>query len=1024
MRFLVLIVVCALSFSAAFAQATGAVRGVVLDRDFGTPIEGARLTLAGTPIAALSNAQGAFLVERVPAGTYTVVVSKDGYERLVLPGVSVLSGQLADVRAELSAEVFEMDELVVSGEDLLADSEAGLLEIRSEAAVLQDSISQELISKAGVSDAAGALKLVTGASVVGGKYATVRGLSDRYTGTTLNSVRVPSPDPRRRAVQVDLFPTGTIESVTVTKTFSPDLQGDFTGGGIDIRTKGIPEEKLFKVSLSGEYNTGATGNDSYLTYKNGGVGAFGVSGDSRDLPGIARQIRPPLPPRARITSGPGATTPTAAETEAAQTIDAYTRAFEPVMGVSRATAGPGVSASILSGNRYDLSEQGQFGWLAAWTYSRKQDFYEDGINNTAGVSDASQGFLISRTRTDSRGTEEVLMGLLATGAIETSADHRYAFRLIANHGAEDEARLQIQDSQPIEQNQSLQYVERTLFSPQLEGNHTFRGAADGSWLGMTFSDLKLDWRASSNFTRQFEPDVRFFRNAFDPALGVGSRIGGTNDADLFLRVFRDIKEHNSQVAGDLTIPFTQWTQTEGRFKAGIYLERGARDYEQLSFTYSYYAQQIRPRTASDTDAWNFNRGIGNPGFVVEQDCANGACGPDQLWTDVFLDSNRIGTATNLDTISNQTLWYIAPLGSDVNYSGDQDLLAAYAMAEIPINAKVRVNAGARWEKTKLGILPSAPYEPQNRLYVIVKNGDNRGLALVPAETAQARIDEAHLLPAIGASWEIRPAMHLRFAWSSTIARPTFRELAPVATAEYLAGDQFIGNNLLNISDITNWDLRWEWFRRPGDVLAASVFYKTLDRPIEYISFAVASNSYIQPVNYERGEVKGFELEARTELDGVWEKLKGLSVGANYTKIESTVEVPLEEQASLADFGLAVPERRLLGQPTAVFNVNVTYDNERTGTSAGIFYNRVGQILLTGAARGDTEGVADVLEDTDTNLDITLAQKLRRGVSLGIRLRNVLEGDRRTFYLRPGGDSATKAQRDSNRTITFGVSWSR
>ncbi|HEX6853185.1 MAG TPA: TonB-dependent receptor [Candidatus Polarisedimenticolaceae bacterium] len=1024
MRMLLALVTCLAAVSAGIAQSPGSVRGVVLDRDFGTPVEGARVLLVGTPFSAVSGPEGAFLIERVPPGSYPVAVTKDGYERLILPAVSVLAGRLADVRVELVAEVYEMEELLVSGEDLLADSEAGLLEIRAESVALQDSISAELIGKAGVSDAAGALKLVTGATVVGGKYATVRGLSDRYTGTTLNGIRVPSPDPRRRAVQVDLFPTGTVESVTVTKTFTPDLQGDFTGGGIDIRTKSIPEERLFKVSISGEYNTFATGNDRYLTYENGGVGAVGISGDSRDLPALVKNTRPPQPPRPRITSGPGSSTPTPAENEAAATIDAFTNSFEPVLGVSRNEAGPGFGLSLLGGSRHDTSEQGRFGWLAAFTYSRKQDMYEDGVNNSAGISDPSQGFTVSRNRVDSRGNEEVLMGLLATSVLEPSANHRYTARLIANQGAEDEARYQVQQGELLEQNQSLQYVERTLVSPQFEGNHTFPDAAEGTFWGMKFSDLKLDWRLSPNFTRQFEPDVRFFRNTFDPVAGVASRIGGTTESELFLRVFRDIKERNNQLASDLTMPFTQWSDTEGRFKAGLYFEKGARDYQQRSFTYRFFAQQLRPRTASDLAAWQFNNRIGSPGFIVSEDCATGACGLDQLWSDVFLAPERIGIADNLATISNQTLWYAEPLGTDVFYTGDQTIAAMYAMAEIPLSAKWRLNAGARWEKTRIDILPSAPFDPQNRLFVIVKNGDNRGLAFVPGPVAAARIDESHVLPALGASWEIRQAMHLRFSWSSTIARPTFRELAPVATAEFLAGDQFIGNNELRISDITNWDLRWEWFRRPGDVLAASVFYKTLKNPIEYISFAVASNSYIQPVNYERGEVKGFELEARTGLDVLWEKLKGFNLGANYTNLDSTVEVPADEQASLAAFDLDVPERRLLGQPDSVLNVNLTYDNEKSGTSVGLFYNRVGEILLTGAARGDTDGIADVLEGTDKDLVLTVSQKLKRGVSLGLRIRNGLEDDAITFYRRPSGETAVKTLRQSNRTIGLSVSWSR
>ena len=83
--------------------------------------------------------------------------------------------------------------------------------------------------------------------------------------------RSPSADPRRRAVQVDLFPTGTVESVTVTKTFTPDLLGDFTGGGVDIRTKSIPDGLILSVSTSREHDSRATGSTDFLTYRGGGV---------------------------------------------------------------------------------------------------------------------------------------------------------------------------------------------------------------------------------------------------------------------------------------------------------------------------------------------------------------------------------------------------------------------------------------------------------------------------------------------------------------------------------------------------------------------------------------------------------------------------------------------------------------------------------------------------------------------------------------------------------------------------------
>ena len=215
----------------------GALRGTVLDAEFQVPLAQVRVTVVEALLTTETSEAGTFVFESVPPGVYTLALAKSGYDRLTRPDVLVTSGNLTDLRVEMVAEVFEMEEMVVTGTNLLAGTEFEALELRAESVSLQDAISSELNFKAGVSDFSGALRLVVGASVVEGKYATVRGLSDRYTGTTLNGITVPSADPRKRAVQIDLFPSGSLDGVTVTKTFTPDLQGDFSGGGVDIVSK-------------------------------------------------------------------------------------------------------------------------------------------------------------------------------------------------------------------------------------------------------------------------------------------------------------------------------------------------------------------------------------------------------------------------------------------------------------------------------------------------------------------------------------------------------------------------------------------------------------------------------------------------------------------------------------------------------------------------------------------------------------------------------------------------------------------
>ncbi|MGH9749002.1 MAG: TonB-dependent receptor domain-containing protein [Candidatus Polarisedimenticolia bacterium] len=993
--------------AAAQDPPAGIIRGTVIDREFATPVSGARVSVLGLPAAVLSSPDGTFLLRGIPVGAWTLTISKAGYETALLTDVAVAPGGFTDVRADLAQEVLEIEEMVVTGADALVDSEVGLLELRAAAVSVQDAVSSELISKAGVSDAAGALKLVVGASVQGGKYATVRGLSDRYTGTTLNGVRVPSADPRRRSVQLDLFPAGTLEGVTVTKSFTPDLQGDFTGGGIDIRTKSIPEGPVLSFSTSFEHNSLATGNGGFLTYGGGGVSALARHGGDRDLPAPATAPLPALP---RFWTG---ATPGTPDYQASVAHDGMVRSFEPAMGVDESAPGLNNGLSLAAGDRYEFGDGRVLGMMSGLTYARKFDAYEAGVNNTGGVSDASQPVNLGRRRADSRGIEEVLLGALANLVLVPQEGHELALRAVVNQSAEDEARFQEEDQGPgtVEQNQSLHYTERSLVSFQLHGAHATPGDRRP----------RVDWMASVNRTDQVEPDVRFFRNrsyVLDETLGLYaadfSFPGGSTPQQNSRRIFREIDEDNLQGAVHATLPFGRGRGLEGFFKTGLYADRTDRAYFQRSFFYEFATQ------AGSRDAvWARNQSYS---FFSTSE-------PDRLWTDVFLDPERIGLADAIprNGAPNQLLWTLQPSGDDVDYGGEQAIGALYAMAEVPLRHDLKVVAGVRREDTRLEITPS-PASASNTLKVIeVQPGEDgepgdRAIVDATSEEARAAIRATRHLPSLSVVWEPAIRMNVRLSWSRTLARPTFRELAPVVTEEFIFGDEFIGNPGLALSRITNFDLRWEWFRRSGDVLAASVFYKDLRDPIEYISYSVSGRSFVQPLNYERGWVRGLEVEARLGLDLFSERLRRFAVGVNATWLDSEVEVPAAERKSLADFGLAESTRRLQGQPEYVYNLNVTWDDEARGLGAAIFYNRVGETLLTGAARGEADGIPNVFDAAYGSLDLTAGKRLTDHLSIGLKARNVLRAVRTSVYRQPDGREAIKSERETAALYAISASY--
>ena len=93
----------------------------------------------------------------------------------------------------------------------------------------------------------------------------VRGLGERYSSTQLNGAVVPTTEPEKRVVPLDLFPSGLIENIKIAKTYSPDLPAEFSGGLVQMKTIDFPTQRMFTLSVKTGFNT-ATSFDKFLTY--------------------------------------------------------------------------------------------------------------------------------------------------------------------------------------------------------------------------------------------------------------------------------------------------------------------------------------------------------------------------------------------------------------------------------------------------------------------------------------------------------------------------------------------------------------------------------------------------------------------------------------------------------------------------------------------------------------------------------------------------------------------------------------
>ncbi|WP_438729046.1 TonB-dependent receptor domain-containing protein [Parasphingorhabdus sp. DH2-15] len=154
--------------------------------------------------------------------------------------------------------------------------------VRNQAEVVSV-LSAEEIARTADGDIAGSLSRVTGLSTVGGRFVFVRGLGDRYSSALLNGLPLPSPEPLRRTVPLDLFPSSIIGSTVITKSYSASYPGEFGGGVINLTTRSIPDEPFLKIGGTLGYNSETT-LETGFTFRGGDTDFLGFDDGTRDLP--------------------------------------------------------------------------------------------------------------------------------------------------------------------------------------------------------------------------------------------------------------------------------------------------------------------------------------------------------------------------------------------------------------------------------------------------------------------------------------------------------------------------------------------------------------------------------------------------------------------------------------------------------------------------------------------------------------------------------------------------------------------
>ncbi|MDW8129303.1 MAG: TonB-dependent receptor [Bryobacterales bacterium] len=499
----------------------GTLAGVLYDSRSGKPVPGALVEVIEDPrLKTTSNQDGVFRFELAP-GSYSLRITAQGFHPAQLDQLVVRPGQVTDASKVLSfaGDVTQVE--VVERLSAGAATAESVIAERRLLASISDGASAEEISNSVASDAAAALTRVTGVSLVGSGYVYVRGLGERYSATLLNNALVPTTEPERRVVPLDLFPVELIDRILVLKTYSPDLPGEFSGGLVRMHTVEFPARRILRLSTSYGFNARTTGRP-FLTYPGGRYDFFGFDDGSRRMPAS-------IPANSRLFPG------RFSEAQFEQFGEAFARNWEPV---PIASARPQQSFTLVGGDSI-----GRLGLVGALTFSNK---LQRSLELQRYLVNAGKGEVRIHTEYPdfTADTESARLGGVLNAALRLSPTHKLVFRSMLTRDTDKETRVFAGYNGGVDtwiHSTRLRWVERSLQANSFDGEHTLARLRNSI----------LRWQFTWSGSRRDEPDMReVFRTPRADGVLVFSAMPQSG-----LRFFNHLDDRIREPQLDWSLPF-------------------------------------------------------------------------------------------------------------------------------------------------------------------------------------------------------------------------------------------------------------------------------------------------------------------------------------------------------------------------------------------------------------------------------------------------------------------------------------
>lgn len=837
-----------------------------------------------------------------------------------------------------------------TGASVVRGSSSDMRSMRKKAAVAIDYMSASELTKFSAGDLADVVFRMPGISVADGQFAVVRGLSDRFLSTTLNGLKLPSPDPEKQAVQLDLLPTAAVEAVVVSKTYQSSQWAESSGGNMDIFTRSIPTEladRVFKIGLGLKLNSNTLDGDLHYNTR-GSV--------FRERMGFGSHVRLD----AGTTSDPNwQYVPTRRNNVpignklSVEYVDSF-QVGDKLLGLL-------ISASN------EASYKSRRGLRQSRAAAIGQSAGTGSAANPGIPSDFERAVVIPSVVESIYDYEESeadhITTLVTSLGYAISPDHE--LKLFAAYVQSGSDQSQVSETSlttdPVTGEPKLlgpsprlnydpiysfyrtneYFRERNLTALQLSGRHQF-GPMEMTWAGQ---------RATS-----YQKDHPFIESEFVSPL---SELHETylilpgNDAPTPLfSLWGDNEEIQNAGRLDFKWPFRLWGTKDTVLTFGAAVEASKRD-------------------------------VTGVGVVTKANALIRGSAPNEI---VSRAAEAVGGI--FESAS----------------SSDRKISAYHANLSLPVFSWLKLIAGARYEDFALetsGVGRWGNYTTTT-LYTNTVGGGQFGNILGTTATGNPPFENKKWYPGVGLNFDFTENFNLRLAHSRTSGRPSFREVSPFFNKSIETGNLVVGNPALVPSEVDNYDARIEWSSGKANMVSLSYFQKKIQNPIEKILLetraVTAARTEIWVNNPGEGEMKGMEFEFRHGL-GTWaEALKAFSISGNYTMIEAEVpELPLvvsQNSRFFQDPSKIAMMRRLFDQPEYIGNLDFTWANPQLGTT----------LTLAGFAISDTLSVAgfstfnfDLYERAYSRVDLIWSQRLSDSFKLKVAVKNLTDPVRGVIY---------------------------